>query len=576
MFDAIAPTYDRLNRMISLGLDGGWRRRVIDLALMDHPAVLLDIGTGTGDLVALARRRGTENLLALGIDFSHAMLLAGRSRVLSAGGQLARADALRFAGGRRRGRCDRLRIRGSQPGRPSIRVRRMAPRPGHRRTVGDPGNDANGQWAAGPTVQVLFRAHQSAARSPGQRSSIRLQLSAGLGGALSRPRGPGRRTGGRRIRRHRMGAPRVGERCNSHRGRTGVKDLRINLRAVDSPRVWNQLFGPATGHSFLQRWEWGEIKRRNGWRPIRIGAFNGTTLVAGMQVLVQRHRPLRFLPAIGIAYVPRGPVGRVDGGIAEALVAAAVDGARLSGASLLRVEPAAASAGWVCPALLEMGFGVSDQHVQIPHSAYIDLGNSESKILAGFKSKTRYNTRLATRRGVEVRRGGEQDLASFFNLTVETGLRDGFAIHDQEYYEAVYRAFGPDDSALFLAAHEGSDLAALMAIKTGWEAVYVYGASTSRERRRMPSYAVQWEAMRWARDHGCRRYDLWGMADPENDRDPMLGVSRFKNGYNPVPIEHPGTFDLDLSRPLSGLIKAFLPMYQQVIANRSQPEPASN
>lgn len=96
MFDAIAPTYDRLNRMISLGLDSSWRRRMIDLALVDHPAVLLDIGTGTGDLVALARRRGGDGLLALGIDFSQAMLLAGRSRVQRAGGRLARADALRL------------------------------------------------------------------------------------------------------------------------------------------------------------------------------------------------------------------------------------------------------------------------------------------------------------------------------------------------------------------------------------------------------------------------------------------------------------------------------------------------
>lgn len=352
--------------------------------------------------------------------------------------------------------------------------------------------------------------------------------------------------------------------------------MRVDLRAVDNPLEWAKLFGPATGHSFLQRWEWGEIKRRNRWRPMRIGAFNGETLVAGMQMLIQRHRPLSFLPAVGIAYVPRGPVGRVEGGVAEALIAAAVDGARRGGANLLRVEPAAANADWVCPALLQLGFGVSDQHVQIRHSAYIDLGKPESEILGGFKSKTRYNTRLAGRRGVVVREGGAQDLASFFELTVETGRRDGFAIHDREYYEAVYKAFGPDDSALFLAAHEGHDLAALMAVKTGREAVYVYGASTSRERRRMPSYAVQWEAMRWARAHGCRRYDLWGMADPENDRDPMAGVSRFKFGYNPVPIEHPGTFDLDLSRPLSGLIKALLPMYQQVIANRSQPEPASN
>ncbi|MCY3694364.1 MAG: ubiquinone/menaquinone biosynthesis methyltransferase [Chloroflexi bacterium] len=96
MFDAIAPTYDRLNRMISLGLDAGWRRRLIDLSLIDDPAVLLDIGTGTGDLVALAKRRGAEHLLALGIDFSHAMLLAGRDRVGRAGGRLARADALRL------------------------------------------------------------------------------------------------------------------------------------------------------------------------------------------------------------------------------------------------------------------------------------------------------------------------------------------------------------------------------------------------------------------------------------------------------------------------------------------------
>lgn len=352
--------------------------------------------------------------------------------------------------------------------------------------------------------------------------------------------------------------------------------MSVDLRTVESPREWAQLFGSATGHSFLQRWEWGQIKRRNGWRPLRIGAFKGPTLVAGMQILIQRHRPLAFLPAVGIAYVPRGPVGRLDGGVAEALVAAAVEGARRGGASLLRVEPPATGAGWVCPALLKSGFGVSDQHVQIRHSAYLDLGKPESEILAGFKSKTRYNTRLAGRRGVVVRKGGEQDLASFFKLTVETGRRDGFAIHDREYYEAVYRAFGPDDAALFMAAHEGQDLAALMAVRTGGEAVYVYGASTSRERKRMPSYAVQWEAMRWARAQGCRRYDLWGMADPENGRDPMAGVSRFKQGYNPVPIEHPGTFDLDLSRPLSGLIKAFLPIYQQVIANRSQPEPASN
>ena len=348
------------------------------------------------------------------------------------------------------------------------------------------------------------------------------------------------------------------------------------MRAVDRQREWDQLFKRPSGHSFLQRWEWGDIKRRNRWRPLRIGAFSGRTLVAGLQILIQRHRPLAILPAVGLAYVPRGPVGRLEGGVAEALLSAAVEASRCGGASLLRVEPPATDAAWVCPALSKLGFEPSDQNVQIRHSAFVDLTRSETEILAGFKSKTRYNTRLAERKGVRVRMGGVRDIASFFELTVETSRRDGFAIHDRNYYDAVFKAFPRDDAALFMASHEDRDLAALMAIKTGCEAVYVYGASTNRERRRMPSYAVQWEAMRWARASGCRRYDLWGMADPEDDGDPMTGVSRFKSGFNPEPIEHPGTFDLALSRPLSGLIKAFLPMYQQLVAKRSQPEPAPN
>ena len=94
MFDAIAPTYDRLNRLISLGLDSGWRRSTVDLALCKKPTLLLDVGCGTGDLVALALRRAQYPLLAVGIDFSAAMLQAGQSRVHAAGGLLLQADAL--------------------------------------------------------------------------------------------------------------------------------------------------------------------------------------------------------------------------------------------------------------------------------------------------------------------------------------------------------------------------------------------------------------------------------------------------------------------------------------------------
>ena len=67
--------------------------------------------------------------------------------------------------------------------------------------------------------------------------------------------------------------------------------------------------------------------------------------------------------------------------------------------------------------------------------------------------------------------------------------------------------------ALFLAEYEGRPLAGVMVFVLGDTAAYLYGASSNEERQRMPTYAVQWAAMEWAKTQGCRRYDLWGVPD---------------------------------------------------------------
>ena len=352
--------------------------------------------------------------------------------------------------------------------------------------------------------------------------------------------------------------------------------MQLTIRPVTFQSEWRKLFPPDSMASFLQRWEWGQVKRRNGWQPIRIGAYRGAELVAGLQMLIQRRRLLPVLPIVGVAYVPRGPIGELDNQITSQLFSAAIAEARAAGTNLLRAEPPADSAAWICPVLAQMGFEWSDQFLQIRHSAHIDLRRPEPEILAGFKSKARYNTRLSARRGVEVRSGGRQDMASFYRLSLETSRRDGFGVHDQGYYQTVFDAFAPEDAALLLARYGEEDLAALMVVRTGREAVYLYGASSSRQRQRMPSFAVQWAAMRWARARGCARYDLWGMTDPDDPNDPMAGVARFKSGFNPQPVEHPGTFDLALSRPLSGIVRAALPLYTQIMAKGWRTEPAAN
>jgi lipid II:glycine glycyltransferase (peptidoglycan interpeptide bridge formation enzyme) len=156
------------------------------------------------------------------------------------------------------------------------------------------------------------------------------------------------------------------------------------------------------------------------------------------------------------------------------------------------------------------------------------------------KSKTRYNIRLSAKKGVTVRQGTEKDLPIFNQLMLVTGQRDGFGVHAPVYYKAFWEIFAPEQAALFIAEFEERPLAAIIVSAVGKKAVYLYGASSNEERQRMPSYAVQWAAIQWAKERGCTEYDLWGIPDAEPDEleanftqrsDGLWGVYRFKRGF---------------------------------------------
>lgn len=80
MFGAIAPRYDLLNRVLSFGIDRGWREQAVAAALQDKPARVLDVATGTADL-AIALKRAAPNSEVVGVDFAEPMLALGRRKV---------------------------------------------------------------------------------------------------------------------------------------------------------------------------------------------------------------------------------------------------------------------------------------------------------------------------------------------------------------------------------------------------------------------------------------------------------------------------------------------------------------
>jgi len=302
----------------------------------------------------------------------------------------------------------------------------------------------------------------------------------------------------------------------------------------------------------LQAWEWGEVKRRSGWAPRRFIVEDGDRTLA--VALVLGRRPIKGAPLL--LYAPRGPV--FDAATPDALDALVRSiRAHAGGAFVLKCDPPIDAASPEAKALEHAGFATSTEAgfggVQPKAVMVLDLEPTPDELLAGFRSKWRYNVRVAERKGVEVARVGRDELPAFYELLVSTAKRDGFLIRGRPYFETLFDCLEPAGLiAMFLARFEGRPVAGALCMGFGPRLTYVYGASSNKHRNVMPNHLMQWHMIRWAREEGYKIYDFRGVS-PIRDGKPaeehLAGLNRFKEGFGARYLEYAGTFDLPL-RPV--------------------------
>ncbi len=329
--------------------------------------------------------------------------------------------------------------------------------------------------------------------------------------------------------------------------------LTSNRSDLLSASRWDAFVAAHPAVHLLQASPWGELKSRFGWRVQRVAlADSAHRLVAGAQVLFRSVPGGRTL-----AYIPKGPlIDWHDDALVQAMLDALHTQARAGGAFALTVEPEAPDDPVLAARLWALGFRPAPRAIQPRSTIWLDLAGSPDEWLARMKQKTRYNVRLAARKGVTVRDATEADLPAFYRLMARTGARDGFAVHAADYYATGYRLLvGSGLARLLLATYEGDILAGILVAAFGPSAWYLWGASGDVGRERMPNHLLQWEAMQWAAARGCRSYDLWGIPDevgrsPQkfaetvNDRAGGLwGVYRFKQGFGGRVVRYIGAWD---------------------------------
>jgi peptidoglycan pentaglycine glycine transferase (the first glycine) len=317
--------------------------------------------------------------------------------------------------------------------------------------------------------------------------------------------------------------------------------MTISSTLAEDRDSWNHFVASSPYGHVLQSWEWGEIKSRTGWDAVRLALVDSGNTRAAAQVLI------RSLPyGLGrLAYVPKGPVLDYDDAdlLTEMLYALRLLSLQRSVISL-KIEPEVVEPSPVTQRLEAAGL-VPASPVQMRSTIWVDLTAPESEILARQKQKTRYNTRLAERKGVGIRSGGLSDVDEWYQMYRVTAERDGFTIHGRDYYRMVLECLQPHGMAdLLLAHHEGDLLAGIIVFSFGREAQYMYGASGNHKRNLMAPYLLQWKAMQWAKARGAQVYDLWGIPDRLEENEDLWGVYRHKRGYGGEIVRYVGAFDM--------------------------------
>jgi peptidoglycan pentaglycine glycine transferase (the first glycine) len=337
----------------------------------------------------------------------------------------------------------------------------------------------------------------------------------------------------------------------------------IEVTAADRER-YDAVVASSPLADAMQSYGWGEVKRGSNWQPLRL-LIEDETGRARAACSILRTKPAPGIPPL--LYAPRGPV--LDYGDSDAMRALvhAVK-ARASSGFMLKCDPPVAIGSEAVTVLRDNGFkpvrsgafgGVQPTAVMI-----LDLSPGLDKVFEGFKSKWRYNIRLAERKGVTIREGNRDDIGPFYAILQETARRDRFVVRARSYFEKMWDELQPHGMLkMFMADYEGRPIAGILLTCMGERVIYTYGASSNEHRNVMPNHLIQWTAIRWAADNGYRAYDFRGVSPIRGGKvaeEHIAGLNRFKEGFGARYVEYAGEFDLPLRLAWYGVWRTASPI----------------
>ena len=297
----------------------------------------------------------------------------------------------------------------------------------------------------------------------------------------------------------------------------------------------NQEYNKAANHP-MQTWQWGEARRQMGLQVLRAGEFD-TELKHVFQMTIH---PIPKTP-YKIGYIPRSVIPSLP------VLDFIYDCAREHNIVFVKFEPDAPKDGEQFPISINNGRVVLSPKPLFPEwTQVLDLTPSEEDLLKKMKPKTRYNIKLAQKKGVTIIEDNtEHGFEVFSKLYFETTKRQKYYGHNREYHETIWRNMKDGIDHILIAYYENEPLAAYELFYQNGKFYYPYGGTSELHRNVMAANLLMWEAIRLGKKLGATEFDMWGSMAPDfDDTDPWAGFTRFKEGYGTTFVNKIGSYDL--------------------------------
>jgi len=329
----------------------------------------------------------------------------------------------------------------------------------------------------------------------------------------------------------------------------GLKpNYHIQLSGKADDPEWDAFLARTPGGHHAQTSLWGRVKAMHGWKIIRLVIRQGERIIAGAQILM---RPTPIIGSVG--YIPKGPViASNDPGLPKLVFNEMRKLVKVHRIHYLILQPPD-NGPELTTQLRLWGFRSSSIKAFPTATVLIDLRQNLDTILANMKSKTRYNIRLAQRKGITVRKGIEDDIPTFYRILVATSQRQNFSVYPERYYSELGRVFGQlGHFKIFLAEYQDQAVSAMFTIAFGDTVLFKRGGWSGQYGNYRPNEIMHWTAIQWAKSQGYHYYNFEGIdplaAKALLQREPIPAslkdsVTRFKIGFGGLVVCLPDVYD---------------------------------